>query len=53
MARPSALHGVHWPHDSTARKRATPAATAVMSVPSPTTMRLAVPSPLPAAAMSS
>ena len=27
-SRPSCLHGVHCPHDSTARKRATPAATA-------------------------
>ena len=30
-ARPSCLHGVHCPHDSTARKRDTPAATATRS----------------------
>ena len=31
ISRPSCLQGVHWPQDSTARKRATPAATAAMS----------------------
>ena len=50
---PSCLHGVHCPHDSTARKRDTPAATAVRSAVSSNTMKPADPRPLPMAAMAS
>ena len=44
---PSVLHGVHWPQDSMDRKRATPAATATMSVRSAKTMNPADPRPPP------
>ena len=40
-ARPSCLHGVHCPHDSTARKRATPPAIATGSVVAAQTMKAA------------
>ena len=53
MARPSCLHGVHWPQDSTARKRDTPWATATRSSASSNTMNPVAPRPLPAASMSS
>ncbi len=46
---PSSLQGMHWPHDSTARNRATPAATAIMSAVSSRTTKLAEPRPLPIA----
>ena len=45
MASPSCLQGVHWPQDSTARNRATPAATAARSSPSEKTMNPAAPRP--------
>src|SRR4029078_4344487 len=53
IARPSCLHGVHCPHDSTDRKWATPWATATSSTEWSNTMKPAQPSPEPAARMSS
>ena len=53
MRSPSSLHGVHCPHDSTARNRATPAATATRSSESSKTMKPAEPRPLPIAASAS
>ena len=53
MRSPSSLHGVHCPHDSTARNRETPAATATRSSASSNTMKPAEPSPLPIAASAS
>ena len=47
------MHGVHCPHDSTARKRDTPAASAAKSVSSSNTMNAPQPSPDPAAAIAS
>ena len=53
MRSPSSLHGVHCPHDSTARKREAPAATATRSSESSNTMKPAEPRPLPIAAIAS
>ena len=53
IASPSCLHGVHCPHDSTARNRATPAAAASRSTSSPSTIAPADPSPLPASRIAS
>ena len=53
MARPSCLHGVHWPQDSTARNLEVPATAATRSSWSSKTVKPQDPSPLPAATMAS